>query len=477
MNVLLVRPHVFLPTSQWLQTMLLLEPYAQELLAATVKPPHAVRICDLAIEKKPLVAFQRVLAEFPPDLVGFGGFSGQFHLIKELAAITREMRPGAKIVLGGIHASSLPADCKHPALFDLVVRGDGVSAMKLILAALEAGQPLPESDCLLPPASPNFDALAARPPPPIHPDGINTPPRRDLVDMSKYFCICYGEPGQKLKTMFPRIASVRTSVGCPNRCRFCVVHFLANGKYLQRDIDEVADEIAALPQEYIYFLDDETFINAKRMRRLAEMLIERGVKKRYLTWARSDTVCEHPELFALWKQAGMEFVYIGFESLEEKNLADYNKQATPSQNRRAREILRQLGLNIHAAFMVNPDFGPEDFKVIQRGIKEMGPAEFAFTVFSPPPGTKDFMDARDRFICADPCLLYDGLHTILPTKLPLRRFYRYLSILYGLGAAQIPPRVNKVKVPFRDLVKFLLGGVKFGWHLYHSYRYYDRKYW
>ena len=80
-------------------------------------------------------------------------------------------------------------------------------------------------------------------------------------------------------------------------------------------------------------------------------------------------------------------------------------------------------------------------------------------------------------ICDDPFLYYDCLHTILPTRLPLNRFYRYFSILYALGAKHMPPRVNKVRVPFRDLVRVLFGGVKFGWYIRRLYRDYDRNYW
>ncbi|MBN1864074.1 MAG: radical SAM protein [Victivallales bacterium] len=477
LKILLVRPHVCMPTSRWLQTMLLLEPYAQELIAGGVTAPHDVKICDLAVEKRPLRAFRRVLGEYSPDFVGFGGFSGQFNVNCDLAGLVKDMLPGCVTCLGGIHASSMPSGCNLPGLFDLVVRGDGVSALKTIVAAMESGDDIPESKWILHPASVSFDTLAKMPPPPLHPDGINTLPRRDLVDQSRYFCICYGSPGERIKTLFPRIACVRTSVGCPNRCSFCVVHFLANGKYLQRDVEDVVDEIASLPQEYIYFVDDETFINARRMTRIAELLIARGVKKKYLSWARSDTVCSHPELFELWRRAGLEFVYIGFESLEEQNLKDYNKDATPDQNRRARKILRDLDINIHAAFMVNPDFEEKDFIAIRRGIEEMAPAEYAFTVFSPPPGTKAFHDASKKFICDDPCLYYDCLHTILPTRLPLKKFYRYFALLYAFGAAKIPPRINKVRVPLKDLLKFLAGGVRFGWHIHRLYRDYERKYW
>jgi len=34
-----------------------------------------------------------------------------------------------------------------------------------------------------------------------------------------------------------------------------------------------------------------------------------------------------------------------------------------------------------------------------------------------------------------------------------------------------------VKLPLRDHIKFMLGGMKFGWQMYRMYREYDRKYW
>ncbi len=478
LKVLLVRPHPYLPTSQWLQSMIRLEPYAQELIAGGIQEPHDVRICDLAVEDDdPIGAFKQTLQEYQPDLVGFGGFSSQFNQNKELAGIVKDLLPGAITCLGGIHPSSYPTDCKCPELFDFIVRGDGVSAIKQVVAALENDEHLPETEWILQPGSERFDELAALPPPALNSDGITTKPRRDLVDMSKYFCICYGRPGEKVETLFPEIACVRTSVGCPMRCSFCVVHFLANGKYHQREVADVVDEIESLEQDYIYFVDDETFINTKRMRQMAEMLIERGVEKRYISWARSDTICKHPELFELWKKAGLEFVYIGFESLEEDNLDAYNKKASVSQNRKARQILRDLDLNIHAALMVNPDFTKEDFLTVQRAIKELAPAEFAFTVYSPPPGTQEFLDNLDNFICDDPCQFYDCLHTILPTRLPLKEFYRYFTILYAMGAAKIPAKVNKVKMPLKDHLKFAVGGARFGWQMYRMYREYDKKHW
>ncbi|MBU4037369.1 MAG: hypothetical protein KKA35_13160, partial [Proteobacteria bacterium] len=71
--------------------MLLLEPYAQELIAGAVLPPHDVRICDLAVQKQPLKAYKQVLKEYHPDFIGFGGFSGQYRINRELAGIAKEV--------------------------------------------------------------------------------------------------------------------------------------------------------------------------------------------------------------------------------------------------------------------------------------------------------------------------------------------------------------------------------------------------
>ena len=478
MKILLVRPHTNLATSSWLETIILLEPYALEIIAAAVSEPHTVEICDLAVAKHPYREFSSKLKNFAPDLVGFGGFSSQFNINKKLAKITKELLPQSITCLGGVHPSSVPADCKYPELFNLIIRGDGVTAIKLIITALDNDEKLPETDWILHPASLNFDEFAAKLPPPLQPESLNVIPRRDLIDPTKYFCLCYGEKEPQTTTkLFPEIASVRTSIGCPNKCKFCAVHFLANGKYVPRAAEVVVDEIAATTQDYIYFIDDETFVNTQRMRQIAELLLERKIKKHYVSWARSDTVCKDPELFALWKKAGLELVFIGFESLDEQRLDEYNKATTPSLNRQARQILGELNLNLHVALMVHPDFSASDFLQVQQTIKELAPAEFAFTVYSPPPGTAEYNSKKASFICKDPYSLYDCMHTILPTKLPLKRFYKYLAILYALSAPHNLVRTNKLKVSLKEFCRFLWAGIKLGWVIKRIYRKYDRKYW
>jgi hypothetical protein len=92
-----------------------------------------------------------------------------------------------------------------------------------------------------------------------------------------------------------------------------------------------------------------------------------------------------------------------------------------------------------------------------------------FTVFSPPPGTDLWKKYRADFICPDPHAFYDCMHTLLPTRVPLKMFYRYLSLLWLFSSWHNPWRMNKVKVPLRSLARFMYHGMRYGWSVRNIY--------
>ena len=469
MKVLLVRPHLILELSRRFHAFLHLEPLDLEVVAGGVLPPHEVEILDLSHGTAPFQMMRGKLQSMRPDVVGFGCYSNQARAVRELAAIVRELLPKTKIIVGGVHASIAPKDLNEPALFDYVIRGEGSVAMRRLLPVLAEDGTLADEG-VLPVGRPPFEVLAEGLPP-AHPDYAEVAmPRRDLVDRSKYFCIWSGRRNEKMPTLFPNVASMRTSVGCPRRCSFCVVHFLAHGRYIQRDPEDVVNEIASIPEEYIYFVDDEMFINPERAEKIARLLLDRGIRKQYISWARSDTICAHPDLFRLWQQAGLQVVYVGIESMEEAALKNFNKGVSPSTNRRAVEILHEIGIVLHAALIVNPDFTKADFLKLHRTIDLLAPAEMSFTVLSPSPGTDYWRETCGRFIPPDPYAFYDCMHTLLPTRLPLTTFYRYFSILYLRGFQKNPWRAHRIRVPLKDAFRLMWNGLLTGITLHRLHR-------
>ena len=120
--------------------------------------------------------------------------------------------------------------------------------------------------------------------------------------------------------------------------------------------------------------------------------------------------------------------------------------------------------------MVNPDFTEADFAKVRRAINAVAPAEMSFTVFSPPPGTMLWKKHRTAFCCPDPYAFYDGMHTLLPTRLPLKKFYRQLSMLWLFAARNSPLLRNRLKVPLKDRIRFFYRGFWYGCSVQNIYR-------
>ncbi len=83
MKVLLVQPPVFGLTVK----SRIIEPLALEILAATIKDRHTVKIIDLRIEDK----FEEKLVEFNPDVVSITCYICQVNYVKKYLQITKRI--------------------------------------------------------------------------------------------------------------------------------------------------------------------------------------------------------------------------------------------------------------------------------------------------------------------------------------------------------------------------------------------------
>jgi radical SAM superfamily enzyme YgiQ (UPF0313 family) len=460
LTVLLIKPHSHLLVARRLQDFLHLEPLELEIVAGGVPKEDRVFIEDIALERDPAAFFEQRLRELQPDIVGFTAYSSQSAIVKDLAARAKAIIPGVLTVAGGIHATIIPADYEGSQM-DLVVRGEGGTTFAALLKRYKLGEPLADGHAVLDPKDPLFRQKAGEKPP-LFPAVEDIPrPRRELVNRKRYFSVWTSpDKSNRLETMYPNIATIRTSTGCAFNCAFCVVHHMMSGKYLQRKPEDVVDEIAGIKEDYIYFVDDETFLNPMRMTEIANLIKERGVKKKFVSWARADTIVKHPELFTLWKEVGLHIVYVGLEAMDEARLKDYKKRTTVDTNKKAVQILRDAGILLHGSLMVDPGFTVEDFRRLEQVILDLIPSEVSFTVFSPSPGTELWHQHKNDFII-DSYLYYDCMHTVLPTKLDRKLFYAHFARLYSIGWRHNPLRLNKTKVPFREIVRSISNGTKY----------------
>lgn len=475
MRILLVKPQAHLHTVLGLQRFQCLEPLEFGYLAAAIPPEHPVRVLDLRLFWRPDAALIRELTRFQPDLVGFTAYSHESGTMKRLVAVVRRLMPKTRIVMGGHHATVATTDCNIPEI-DYIVRGEGCAPFRDLVAALHHGHE-PEGIANLLRTGAHFDA-AATVEWPRYPDPRTLPlPRRDLWNPRSYYCAWVCENPRDWQALYPPVAMARTSYGCKMTCSFCIVPFLSGGVHLPRAADVVAEDIARIPVDHVYFADDENFIDEAFGFELAEALEKRGVRKRYFAWARATTILRYPELLRRWREIGLDGVFVGFEFVTNPELKAVHKGGTVSHNERALDTLRGLGIACHTAFMVRPEYGHVEFQRLRDYVNAMPPAQCSFTVCTPSPGTADYAAARPAFWAGDAYDLHDCMHPLTPTALPLREFGEVFARQLHEAAWRNPLRVERHPIRPWELARVIVAEQRYERAFRRLYRDFPRELW
>lgn len=388
------------------------EPLALEYVGAGVSTRHRVKLLDMRLEKD----LSTVLRDFKPEIVGLGGYTLHVSNIKKVSRIIKEFDPRILVVVGGHHATILPHDFQVPGI-DIVVIGEGVFTFREIVDHFESKRNFSSIRGI----AVNDGGRLTFTEPKEYPNLDDIPfPDRSLTQHLRH--LYFSE-------WFQPVASLRTSKGCAFQCNFCSLWKESKRNYLTRAPGALVEELKGIAESFVFFADDETFLDIKRMERFADLIAQEGIKKEYFMYARSDTVVRHPRLFEKWRDIGLVRVLIGLESHREKDLQRYNKKTTLEMNEEAVKILHRLGVSIYAAFIVNPDFEERDFDDLSKYVRNFGLETPYFSVLTPLPGSELFEQSKGLETIGD-YDLFDFCHAVLPTRLPLERFYRELYYVY-----------------------------------------------
>jgi hypothetical protein len=117
-------------------------------------------------------------------------------------------------------------------------------------------------------------------------------------------------------------------------------------------------------------------------------------------------------------------MFLGLEALDEEGLKLHRKRVSISKNFEALEFARSLGIMVAVNIIADPDWDEQRFQVIREWALAI-PEIVNISVNTPYPGTETFLTESRKFITRD-YRLFDIQHTVLPTRLPLEKFYQEL---------------------------------------------------
>lgn len=298
----------------------------------------------------------------------------------ELARWYRER--GAKIVLGGLHVLSCPEEAAPHA--DAIAVGDGVQTWPEILRDVDR-------NCLKPVYRGSFR----------RPYRDDPPPRRDLLP----------------RDSFLTTTSLIATRGCHNRCGFC--YLATDGlhmPYLTRDVEQIVSEFQADEQPYAVFVDNNLGSKPEYLRQLCRAL--RPLEKIWSA-AVSIDVTDDPSLVREMALAGCTGVFVGFESLQNANIAAAGKKSPRTEDYAERvRILHDHGIQVNGSFVLGFDDDRPDVFARTVGWIEENRLECAtFHILTPYPATPLFrqMESEGRLLHKD-WRLYDTAHVVFRPK-------------------------------------------------------------
>ncbi len=336
------------------------------------------------------------------DLVALSTFTAMAYECYDLADRYREA--GVPVVIGGLHATLMPAEAKLHA--DSVCVGEGEPHWRQIVqdASRNALRPFYGPDA-------------------TEHDLSQTPtPRYDMLDTDRYNRL-----------------TVQTSRGCPWACEFCAASRVY-GRYRIRPVECVMRDVDAIrdlwPRPFIEFADDNTFVSKAWSKDFLRQMCQRDVR----WFTETDvSVADDDEVLDLLADSGCQQVLIGLESVFPTSLDGLDtrnwKMSRVDGYRRAIDRIQSRGVTVNGCFIVGLDGDtPDTFEHIRDFVFDSGLMECQITALTPFPNTPLYrrLETEGRLLEEtywDRCTLFDVNYT--PKQMTVAQLEQGLRYLFG----------------------------------------------
>ncbi len=424
------------------------EPLGLECVAGALEPDgHECLIVDMRIDGES-VGMDKCI-RFEPAIVGLQcNFTTERNRTMVLARRVREVLPDVFIVVGGHDAARDPAWFSNPVV-DCVVVGDGEVIIPALVDAVERGGSLAEVPGIaVNGATGQQHTMPAPNRGPL--DELPMPARHLIKDYASEYYINFRKP----------LALLETARGCPYRCNFCSVWKFHEKTFREKSCERVIQELEQIDAPNVFIVDDIFWLNPRRGLEMAQQLKASGIRKYYTVQTRTDIIVRHPELIEAWAECGDLAIFLGVESVSDEGLMAVNKNNSADNNVRAIKILKDLGVGFTCNFIVDPGWERADFTKLREWIDRNTAYNSGFSVLTPLPGT-DLWDSAKGNVTTHDWEMFDLIHTVLPTRLPLEEFYDEYAKLWDWSLQVRYKHRGKAKTYVQMLGALATGKVSF----------------
>lgn len=422
-KILFIRPQAS-PETIGLQHLMIVEPLELEILYGLVRKIDQAEIIDMLVEERP---FEYFIHLHKPDIVCLTGYITNVATIIDYCQIAKNNDSKIITIVGGVHCEIVPEDFENEAIDFRVVRNAAV-VFKDLLNHIDEKNDLPAGVLV---KNQKLDVSK-------------------LPDFNFYLPWAVRKSVEKYRDKYfyifhDKVALLKTSFGCPYNCSFCFCTVITAGKYNQRSLDDVFEEIKAIPEKEIYIVDDDFLTDKKRLELFVEKSIQLNIQKKYLVYGRADFIANNSDLIKKLAKIGLRTVIVGFESFFEEDLKKYNKKTNADLYKKTMQVLNQNKIDCYATMIVSPDWDKNDFKKMVKSVKSIGIHYVNLQPLTPLPKT-GFSYPQDKLLIKkEEFEKWDLAHvSIKPSKMSVADYYKQILKAY-----------NKILFQPKVLLKYL----------------------
>jgi len=351
-------------------------------------------------------------------------------------------------IIGGRCASDAPDKwLNQMPNIDSVIRGDGEEAMQEICKSL----PWDKIEGLSYRHNGQIIHNANRNPGPIHDD---MEPCRKLRRHNYDILV----NGYNTGLEFDLVSGSR---GCPFNCKFCSFSRNPWGvkrKWTARSPESIVTELEHITAPIVAFTDDLFTHDMARVERICDLIMHRGIKKKYIINARLE-IAKHPEVMKKMEQAGFGMLLLGIESAHDKTLKSMRKGFNTADIRRYCKALRTTTMFKHGYFILgNIGETANEMLKIAPFAHEIGMDSISLSTLrvSPYSGLEELVAQNPGYYIATNGKIYSD-HCPPPQMKKLRRqinreFYNIEQILNIMDKARIHGALRVAPMFLRQIV-------------------------
>ncbi|MEK6935700.1 MAG: radical SAM protein [Nanoarchaeota archaeon] len=373
-------------------------PYTFGVLNSVLKDKYEVKILDAGFENLNFEQVKQRINDYNPDVFGLTCMSMEYaRQFQKMTALVKEVYPKTPVIVGGIYPTLLPEVIMHDKNIDYAVLGEGEYRFPKLLEKLEKNEDVND-----------MEGIALRLGEDIKINKVESYiqdldalplPNYDNLDFNNYA----NTTNKYSYFVYPRrlpYANTITSRGCPFNCIFCSSKVINGPKIRYRSPESVLKEIDWLVDEKgvkeIIFMDDNFFLDHKRVKIIMNGLIER---KHDLEWKNPSVAVYalNDEILELTRASGGYQLILAIESGNLEGLKRLNKPT--SILKKIKPIVkkaRSLDFQLSGLFVIGTP--GETWEEIRNSFKladELDLDCYSFNIATPLPKTKLYQIAKE----------------------------------------------------------------------------------